>query len=143
MTRDWTWFPGPMVNTLTIICIKVDSFVLFGITWKIYRRLSFLYLFFFFFFAQLSYKKRYCLFCFCIQKGTTEARRFAWHRMNDWRPFVYGGLASVTAECGKFLFCYPSLLCGVFIPYLMILLLLTEKFSTPPRLSSVEVDKWF
>ena len=21
--------------------------------------------------------------------------------MNDWRPFVYGGLASVTAECGK------------------------------------------
>ena len=24
------------------------------------------------------------------------------HGMNDWRPFVYGGLASITAECGKF-----------------------------------------
>ena len=23
------------------------------------------------------------------------------HGMNDWRPFVYGGLASITAECGK------------------------------------------
>ena len=22
--------------------------------------------------------------------------------MNDWHPFVYGGFASVTAECGEF-----------------------------------------
>ncbi|XP_035828679.1 kidney mitochondrial carrier protein 1 isoform X2 [Aplysia californica] len=24
------------------------------------------------------------------------------HGMNDWRPFLYGGLASITAECGTF-----------------------------------------
>lgn len=30
--------------------------------------------------------------------------------MNDWRPFIYGGLASVAAECGEFPLTVPLFL---------------------------------
>ncbi|CAL1544427.1 unnamed protein product [Lymnaea stagnalis] len=37
-----------------------------------------------------------------ISTETQTASTTFKHGMNDWRPFIYGGLASITAECGTF-----------------------------------------
>ena len=51
---------------------------------------------------------------------TSSSADSAVHGMNDWRPFVYGGLASITAECGKHWTYYSSDSCAHYMLILKI-----------------------